>query len=358
MCFYLSIFFILLFVKFISKRGAFLGSVLLFFLFVISAFRGPTVGDDTINYFYNNLREVGFDTGSTDSYSFEITYQFLAASIREVGLPSNTILFFLSFITFFFIYLSAKKTRVRLTELCFFFYSTLLFFLSLNIARQMAAVAIVLYALTFLMDKNKRWNLLFFPFILFASSIHISSIVCLLFYLIKFVPAFNLWNRKVIIFCSFIILFVVVMVNRNRIIDTILPYMTLWELYNRDNMMGLRASDTTLASFIVSFGRMIINVYILLWLNKTKQKEVQHIFFLAIVSSIVFTVLIGNLLRMQYYVQIIYLIVYSWFFSYERILKSPSTRVVFLIFIFISFIQLYACLRTDTYQLIPYKFFF
>lgn len=359
MLFYIFVFFLLLAFKCITKKDLVLGKIIFIFLFVLSAFRGPNVGDDTINYFFNDLQSADFDINSNVKYSFEITYQYVSRMIYFLGLPSNCIIFFLSFITFYFLDLSARRLKINLTDISFYYYATLLFFISLNISRQMAAVSVVLLAYTYLIDKNEKKRFFFFPLMLFAASIHISAIIFMAIYLLRYLPEIRYYDKKILVFTCFVALFLLLMASKERILETLVPYLAMWELYDNESLTYISLSDTTIVSFIVHFSKLIINVSVLLWLNKTNQNKVlQHLFFITIIASILFAVIVGNMLRLLYYLQIVCLIAYSLFFSYDRIRKNKKAQLLFLYFILVSFVHIFACLRGDTYQIIPYYFFF
>lgn len=354
MSFYLYIFFILLLVKLLPKNKI-TGILVILVLFALSAFRGENVGDDTWNYFNNILRETEFDMSSLDSYSFEISYQAVTKNIRYSGLPSYYVLWFLSAVTFIFLTLGVKRLKLGYADAVFFYYATILFFLSLNISRQMAGVSICFYGYTFLIEKGWK-RLIFIPLVLLAASIHFSAIIFSLLFIIMFIPDIHFGKTKWLIGLFLLSLFVLVFVFKNQIVGVLTPYTLIFDIYDSASLTSIRAGEATLPSFITGFVRLVINIFVLIWLNKKGYYKLSYIFLIALLVSIVFNVLISNVVRLQYYLQIIYITAYSLYFSSQELKKSASRIIAFLCFIMVSLLQIYSCLRYDPFEIVPYYF--
>ena len=100
-------------------------------------------------------------------------------------------LFFCELITLFFAYKGMKKCKKIFNTpiwLGMLLYYLALYNVSLNIMRQCIAVSIVFYAVTFLLEDNKKY---FFLFLLIATGFHSSAIVC-----IFFLPMYALLKQK------------------------------------------------------------------------------------------------------------------------------------------------------------------
>ena len=354
MFFYIFLYLILLAVKLISVYRKGLEYFLFMVLFLLSALRGSMVGNDTIGYFNNNLRALEFDLESNDSYSFEITYQWVANVIRDYGLPSYYILFFLSFITFLFLFLGTKRHRLVLSDISFFYYALIFYFLSIHISRQMAAISIVFWAYSFLEEKGVK-SLLFFFAIVMAATIHVSAFFFLVLFFLRFMPRFNIYKVSTLVSFFLFGLFFFSQFSRTYIQNSLLPYLDIIEIYDRSSLTFVEASNTTFVSFFVGLVKLVINIYVLLWLSRYRYYNLSYIFLLAIVMTIVMNVMYGNITRLQYYFQIVYLVAYSLFFSRTR-LRNSQTKFLFYLFVLSSFAQVFACLRSDPYEIIPYRF--
>jgi hypothetical protein len=97
-------------------------------------------------------------------------------------------------------YFENKKKSIALG---FLVYYVVYFFWSMNIIRQMIAIAIILYGTRFL-EKHKYIK--FLLFVLLATSFHYSSVVSLLFYVIPLIERGMKSGRKVWYFSAIFIL--------------------------------------------------------------------------------------------------------------------------------------------------------
>lgn len=190
----------------VGYRRTFTGKFILFLLLFFSMFRGDNVGNDTKNYMdasiikiqaeyldeYDNLTEwavVGINQ------QLQLTYIGLNMLVYNLDLPPRTIIYAFSMIQMFFLYFAFKRMRVN-TSLGFAFYVLLsLYFFSLSAARQIAAVSVFIYGVTFLFENNPK-KYLFFLFAFLAITIHSSSILFIWLYLIRYLSI----NRKLLMY--------------------------------------------------------------------------------------------------------------------------------------------------------------
>ena len=160
-------------------------SVVLFF----SLFRGDNIGIDTINYLdVRTHSEIDLSNIELDSNTkfFEFSTNFVYYLIENWHFPKRTIISFFSIVTFAFIYLSSKQFKVKLGYLLFFFTLGGLFLHSFNISRQIAAISVVLYSLYFIFESPKK-SILFFLYILIATSIHGACLYLSVLYIFRWV---------------------------------------------------------------------------------------------------------------------------------------------------------------------------
>ncbi|MBD7909420.1 EpsG family protein [Sporosarcina gallistercoris] len=148
-------------------------------LFVLVAFRAPTIGTDTLNYYQSYLLIAQESFFSTSASRLEFGYVMLARLISSLGLD------FLGFqiVTTFFIFFSfgkfIYKYSMYLAFSVYFFVTSRMLFGTMNISRQYIAVAILLFSVDSL---QKRRFVRFSIIVLLASFFHSTAIVFLIMY--------------------------------------------------------------------------------------------------------------------------------------------------------------------------------
>lgn len=171
------------------------------FLFVLSAFRGESVGTDTINYI--NI----FNTITTKGHYkvFELFWYYLSFSISELGLSVRYVFVISSSLIILCIYKGiAKASRYYVFSIILFllFYY---FFESLNIVRQYIAMSIIFLAVSFFEDtsKVKSW-ISYYVLSIAALLCHTSALIAFAMPLICYLPI-NRINATIAIVLSLII---------------------------------------------------------------------------------------------------------------------------------------------------------
>lgn len=177
--------YIIAFLSLCNKKSKSAGWIVLLFMLFFSVFRGDLVGTDTLNAIQGStvLSRANVEFDITSSKTYELTTNFVYKLI-SYGAPTRLIITFYSFITFIFLKKASDRLRINLAILMFVILIDGTFIYSLNIARQCASVAVVMYALSFIYDEKK--SILFFPIILFAVTIHTSSIVFIFLYIFRY----------------------------------------------------------------------------------------------------------------------------------------------------------------------------
>ncbi len=166
-----------------NKRiGIFLFIILLFF----SMFRGDNVGTDTLHYIYaaSTPYQVFKYGGVADDSRVELLYNFVNYCIYSNNLNPHYIIYFLSIITFAFLFLSARRFKVGYSLVVLFYVYLGYYYLSFNIARQIAAMSIALYGLSFMNEETKK-KYLFFIWVLVAALIHNTVIIVAFAYFLR-----------------------------------------------------------------------------------------------------------------------------------------------------------------------------
>lgn len=142
------------------KTGFFIMIILLFF----SMFRGEYVGNDTKNYMSEDriqYRGGNLDVEYTTDFfmdnfgsSTELIDIGLNRLVYGFNLPPRFIIWAYALITIIVLYNALRKYRVNTSIGLLIYVLSGLYYFSLSAARQMAAVSIVLYALTFVLVKD------------------------------------------------------------------------------------------------------------------------------------------------------------------------------------------------------------
>lgn len=143
---------------------------------LIAAFRGSNVGYDTLTYIERYETFISTDglyavISVLDTELFFLFSCFLAKYIG--GYP--LVFFLYSFFTQYFLLLALNRYKNRLNIwlgyliFLFFFYNA-----SLNIMRQILAIAYILYATTFLLDGNRKR---YFIMTVISTTLHITAII-------------------------------------------------------------------------------------------------------------------------------------------------------------------------------------
>lgn len=251
---------------FAEKKWA--GPVSLLALFVISAFRGDTVGTDTWRYLHETgqWREMmasinGMEASSTSSV--EVITNAVYFLITALDLHPRTILLFFSGITIGALPLISKRLKAPTAVLAFFFLTSSLYIYSLNVARQVAAVMVVGYGATFICDDSKLKSLLFFPFIAAAAGIHATSLFFIPLYLCRFIkPNYSL---TAILSVGLILLFTLNVFSVSGILQKAIVYIPSYaDTYGR--YIGA-VEEITLLGRIVPFVIVCVQVYLLKYID-------------------------------------------------------------------------------------------
>lgn len=148
-------------------------------LFVISAFRAPTVGNDTFNYL-NNYMMVSQENFFTATQSrFEIGYVFYMRVTALFGFGYLGFQIITSVFTLYSISRFIYKYSTNIAFSFFIFMTARNFFSAMNISRQYLAIAILLFSIEYIKERKFiKFSLL----VLLASSIHFTAIIFLIVY--------------------------------------------------------------------------------------------------------------------------------------------------------------------------------
>lgn len=189
----LTIFFALLLIRH-RKYPSRIGVLISFMLCFLSAFRGENVGHDTTYYIdIEYIRQsAGLSITSWSDFSdidnsIEIISNYINKIVYTLNLNGQWVVIQYAIIMIVFLYMSCKRLKVNATYTMAFFVILGYFFYSLSACRQISAVCVIMYAMTYLKENNNN-SRLFFIWIIVAIMIHSASFICVLLYLVRLLP--------------------------------------------------------------------------------------------------------------------------------------------------------------------------
>lgn len=187
MFFYILLFCAVISSLYISPRNKSLGVFWIILLCFFAMFRASTVGTDTSHILDSELQEYELISLFSNNFSIgraiEVSYLSAMIFVFENDLSTRLLIYFLSIVTFIFLFLAIKRSKMPYM-LGVVLYLLLFYLSTYNIARQMCACSIVLYAYTYLYEESKK-KYLFFVYILLATTFHASSILYLAMYVFR-----------------------------------------------------------------------------------------------------------------------------------------------------------------------------
>lgn len=318
-------------------------------LLFVSIFRAESVGYDTTSYIHE-----GFSQWASGMRTWEFIYYYLTTFMDRSG--GYFLVTTFAIITFVGIILSCRRFKISYTSAFFFFILFEYFNLSMNIARQFAAIGVLLYAYTFLYEKGlKRY--LFFLFVFIASGIHSSSIGFLIVYPLSFINIVRV--RKEYLAATLIIFFLLIhfflqeyylqLAHSMALLDDLEVYARYFDQADNANL--------SLGGSIISFLILLLNIYVLFAImkdNSDRGKLISILFFISIIIGMFFSGLYGNIGRLRHSINIINIIAYSSFFltkggHVDRLAKL-AILVVFGYELFYSMLG-----PEGAYGTVPYK---
>lgn len=347
---YIFLLFIALFFIIFDKEGKY-SLIVLFSMFFFSAFRGENIGTDTIQYL--NMDVYGYTINEwKDLINFKISrnYEILTNTILFVInkglLPRRSIIIFFSFMISLFLWLISKRCKYNLGILCFFFLVISLYILSYNIARQICAVTILGYGITYIYDEKKSKSLLFFVFVLLAASIHISSISFGILYFFRWIRI-SYKVSIVILPLSFIFIFYSGY-KFDHLILNLIP-----EGYTQSYGKLISTSEYTEVSVLGHIHKIIFLMLILYILPHIERKKIP-LFTIAVIISYAFTGTNSVISRIALIFVFIIQLQYVEFFSLN---KDTKNRIILYV---ICCLQSYVFIKSviSNPEIFPYVFCF
>lgn len=152
-----------------------LESICMLPMFLISALRRYDVGNDLLYVYINGFKRV-----CSGIYwdNFEIGFKTLLQLLGKITQSPQIMVIATSFIFVFFTWRAIYDESVDIVLSIVILFASRYFFISLNVIRQWMGMAIILYAIQFIVKKQ---YVKYIIFNLLAASFHTSLILCLIF---------------------------------------------------------------------------------------------------------------------------------------------------------------------------------
>lgn len=309
----------------------------LFLLTLLVALRSDTVGTDTKGYIsmYEYFKNTSYNGWP------EPLYGGLMILFNRLGANFHVFQWFLASLVALFFHLGLKKCSSNSSYSLFCLYSLFFIFYLMNISRQIIAVSVVFYALTFLYENKKT------PFIilvLIASSLHYASIFSLGLLFVYRIKT----NKRMYIVTICLSLFIGFIINEGILSLFLGPY----SYYLNSSQHGFRTGMRTvqalmLCSYFTGFALLII---------MTIKKSLINTFWLKVfVCGIILNNLTMKLdlgLRIVMFFTISQIVVYNLYINNNNIKQKYFMFCVVNTFMLIYFFFLFF---TGSAGIYPYK---
>ncbi len=333
------------------NRSKQLGLIIFAFLFILCFFRGPNVGIDTPAYYYNDMTFGSNGLADVSSYELEYSTLFFRRFIESNHLPSRFLLFGIAIITYFFLYKASKSFGVNLVLFCLFFYLFNFFFHTMNIARQLSASAIILYAYSFLDKKNHYFYIIL---VLFATSIHFSSVIFLLFYLVRFLPVIKLGNNDFFVYVFFTIFFIIAPFIADRIYGDTMGVFGNFGMYSRFEE-EMAVNTKSFKDYLVEYINLMISCRVFIWLKKNESNRiVSNLFLISLVLGVLAGTLFGIISRALISINTIRIIGFSLFFAEKEKSTRNERAVILTLLLLVNMYLINSAIFQGNYGVYPY----
>lgn len=226
-------------------------------LVVFSTFKSLSVGYDTGAYFnyYNVLsnREIELFKNHLAN-RFEFGYTYLNSFLAQINAPYRTLLFIISLFVSIVLVLFVNKVSPNKFMSIVLYIALGVFAQSLSANRQIIAMAFVLLAIMFLIDK--KWIKACFM-ILFGSFFHVSALICLILVPLRYIRI-KWWMVAILFVCAGVISFalpqILKLMEKFTVVDFYSKYYVASKIYiNPSNLINTLYSIGLIAIFVIMF---------------------------------------------------------------------------------------------------------
>lgn len=311
-----------------------IGVFLLILFFVLSAFRGEGVGNDTDAYMdahsiqYRGTVLADFANLEFDDIGskVEILTNLINKIVYDSGMPPRWIIIFYSTIMMVFLLAALRRFNVNIAYALAFYVLLSFFFFSFNIARQFCSISIVLYAFSYLQEKTKK-KYLFFWWIIVASLIHSFAIICIPIYFITKIPVFTQgWTLVAFLICIALASVKLDFINQLSLVldaEHVSNYLEEYGGGEGLNTVGILVNWAYI--FVLFYYYYRRSNY-----NYNNDRMINNLFLLSIVFHASLVNYSGVVGRIVYYISIIQIVYLAGFYSSIRYKLNKNDWIVFL----------------------------
>lgn len=268
-----------------NNNNKYVVAAIFLLLFLVSAFRGISVGTDTNNYYQ-------LYKGTAVSVRLEPGFALFFLGCRALGVPYRVILVIFSFIMFSLMYLFTMTEKKRPLMIMLFFFLLGYCFSFFNVTRQVLAAGILLFAYR---NREKQGSIyLFALYIVLAMLLHKSAIIGVLLF---FLPKLKIPGSYIVLLLplTFILPF---LIPTNEIMDYMISHVGFLEHY--DVYSG--QSDKQM----FSVNRLLMNVFYMYIAHRYDESENDMYFAASVLGLIILNLFpfSGVIIRLAMYFQI------------------------------------------------------
>ncbi len=322
------------------------------FLFMLAAFRDVSVGNDTIEYYriFNLISSIESVNEIFNISRYEIGYLLLNYLITRFTNNFNVLLFITSYIYIYSVFKFIERYSESKFMAVMLFFTLSMYYLIFNIQRQCIAIAIFLYAIKFL--ENKQYARYIISILLATMFHYIAAILLLL----CFIPKIKLYNKKLaykyVILSGLIACFIAYFVTKFGIY---IPYFGHYLIDSEYSQGGIRIASVILAG--IRLGMIILIISINGFKADNSKTNIDYIFnYVVILDCIISLAAIGfNLYdRVEDYLCIIFIVMISNSISSLKIKTNKYVIGTGLILITMSYLTISLIIKSNWYGIFPY----
>jgi hypothetical protein len=287
-----------------------------------------------------------FKLTSSQSFSYfdqyyELGYYTLNWLVGILNLGYQWVFFTMALISWYFYFKSVPKYIIPLFT--FFLFADEYFFWGMNGVRQFAAMAIWVFSIKFIINKNLK---LFLLSVFGASLFHSSSILFLPFYFIPYDRLYNQFVWTIIYVISVIVVFFldlsVIYQNLDLLVLALSDDIGTVERYARYAETGRLTAEQTSLGLGFAF-KLLVNFLIIIlsksWIKRQPQLKPYLVLFL--IGSILFNIFYEFQLinRLTHYFLIFrplvlaYIVYHFWVIKKDRIIAPTLVVLYFIIYL-------------------------
>lgn len=327
-------------------------------LFFIAAFRYET-GMDWLEYqdrfksipTFKSIHKISDLFGELD-----FGYHLLCTVLKSLGGGIQTVFFFMQLFGSVLLWKSIKKYSNQKTASVLVYFSLLFFLLDLNLMRQMLAVNIFFYSISYIYDKQ-MWK--YFGFILLAFAFHWSAILFLPLY---FILNHSYSSRFLYIIVLGFILFFLFQIRTGDLLYTITKsILGTSAITNKVNYYTTTYLFSTNRTLSIGF---FLNIFIFIVTMTNRKKLESSIKYFNLLLNLMILQLFFYLVtyeyielsgRLRFYTLISYVVIIPGFIHIYHYLFNRIIVIIFIILYCFSYSYIYMIPNKKTIAYNPYQ---